>query len=107
MRNFTPQGPSGRQLPAQWARQAEENRLNFDAILRDRLENAWREPLRGSQGAITARDARLGHNDRSDSKQGGQEARMDGKMKMVGRQDEWEIWRDSVSGATVGKRTKQ
>ena len=101
MGKITPQGPSGRPLDPNWKLQAETNRREFDAILRERLENAWKAPLRGSSAHVTARSARLtGNNDRSDS------VRMDGTMVMVGRQDEWEIWKDSVSGATVWKRTK-
>jgi len=104
MGKITPHGPSGRPLDPNWKLQAETNRREFDAILRERLENAWKGPLRGSSNHITARSARLtGNHDRADSIS---TVRMDGKMVMVGRQDEWEIWRDSVSGATVWKRTK-
>ena len=100
---------AGRPLPADWQRQARAKALQAEAAYLDRLENAWKQPLRQSREGITARDARLcadSASHRGDSGDNGPEAtiRMDGKMQLLGREGDWEIWRDSVSGATVRRR---
>jgi len=114
MLNMAPRNPingttppiAGRPLPADWQRQAQAKALQAEADYLDKMENAWKQPLRQSREGITSRDARLANDSashRGDS--GPKEAiRMDGKMHLVGRQDDWEIWRDSVSGATVWRR---
>jgi hypothetical protein len=105
MANFSVNAHQGKQLPSNWKSQAPAMARAAEADYLARMENAWRSPLNGSREGITARDARL-HNDSSRADSGPQAVRMDGKMQLVSRQDDWEIWRDSVSGATVRKRTK-
>ena len=106
MANFSVHAHQGRQLPTNWKAQASATARAAEADYLRRMENAWRGPLNGSREGITARDARL-HNDSARADSGPQPTtRMDGAMQMVARQDGWEIWRDSVSGATVWRRAK-
>ena len=115
--NMAPKNPisittppiAGRPLPADWQRQAQGVAKQAEADYLSRMENAWKQPLRQSHEGITARDARLcadSASHRGDCGDSGpkEASRMDGKMHLVGRQDDWEIWRDSVSGATVWRR---
>lgn len=46
MANFQAQGPQGHKLPDDWKIQAERNRLEFDEIYKQRIENQWRQPPR-------------------------------------------------------------
>lgn len=103
MANFSVHPHQGKQLPPNWKAQAPATARAAEADYLARMEAAWRGPLNGSREGITARDARL-TNDSARADSGAQAVRMDGRMLLVGRQDEWEIWRDSVSGATVWKR---
>jgi hypothetical protein len=106
MANFSVNAHQGKPLPSNWRAQAPEKARAAEAEYLARVEAAWRGPLNGSREGITARDARL-TNDSCRGDSGPQATtRMDGTMQLVGRQDNWEIWRDSVSGATVWKRTK-
>ena len=103
MSNISVHNPQGKQLPSNWRAQAPATARAAEADYLARMEAAWRGPLNGSREGITARDARL-TNDSARADSGPKAVRMDGKMQLVGRQDDWEIWRDSVSGATVWKR---
>jgi len=107
MRSITVNPQAGRQLPTNWRANAPSRARAAEEDYRNRMENAWRSPLNGSREGITARAARLTHDSaaRADSSHHAS-VRMDGTMSLVGRQDAWEIWRDSVTGATVWKRTK-
>jgi hypothetical protein len=106
MRNISIHAAAGQQLPNNWKAQAPPRARAAEADYLDRIENAWRGPLNGSREGVTARSARL-TNDSARADSGPQPTvRMDGAMRLVGRQDDWEIWKDSVSGATVWKRTK-
>jgi hypothetical protein len=104
MSNISIHAHQGKPLPPDWKAQAPATARAAEADYLRRMENAWRSPLNGSREGTTARDARLA-NDSARADSGPQAVRMDGKMQLVGRQDSWEIWRDSVSGATVWKRT--
>lgn len=103
---------AGRPLPADWQRQAQAKAAQSEADYLSRLENAWRRPLmaRSALNAFLDEMQPQSHdprhtNDSARGDSGPKEAiRMDGKMHLVGRQDDWEIWRDSVSGATVWRR---
>lgn len=105
MANISVHTHQGKPLPSDWKAQAPVRARGAEADYLARMEASWRGPLNGSREGITARDARL-TNDSASRSDSGPEAnvRMDGRMQLVGRQDEWEIWKDSVSGATVWKR---
>lgn len=107
MANFSVHAHQGKQLPTNWKAQAPATARAAEAAYLARMENAWRGPLNGSREGITARDARL-TNDSAARVDGGPQAttRTDGAMRMVARQDDWEIWRDSVSGVTAWRRAK-
>ena len=107
MSNISIHSAQGKPLPSDWKAQAPAKARAAEAAYLDRLENAWRGPLNGSREGLTARAARLTNDAaaRADSGHHGA-VRMDGTMRLVGRQDSWEIWKDSVTGATVWKRTK-
>ena len=107
MANFSVHAHQGKQLPTNWRAQAPATARAAEADYIRRMENAWRGGLSGSREGITARDARL-TNDSASRVDGGPQAttRMDGAMQMVAVQGGWEIWRDSVSGATVWRRAK-
>jgi hypothetical protein len=106
MSNISVHNPQGKQLPSNWRAQAPATARAAEADYLARMETAWRGPLNGSREGITARDARL-TNDSARADSGPQTTvRMDGKMQLVGRQDDWEIWRDSTTGSTVWKRAK-
>ena len=107
MSNISIHNAQGKPLPDNWKAQAPARAKAAEADYLARMENAWRSPLNGSREGITARAARL-TNDSAARADSGHHAsvRMDGTMSLVGRQDAWEIWRDSVTGATVWKRTK-
>jgi hypothetical protein len=107
MPNISVHAHQGRQLPSDWKAQAPAKARAAEADYLARMEAAWRGPLKGSREGIAARDARLTTDAASRADSGPQATvRMDGKMQLVGRQDSWEIWRDSITGATVWKRTK-
>ena len=103
MSNISIHAHQGKPLPPDWKAKAPATAHAAEADYLARMENAWRTPFNGSREGITARDARL-TTDSARADSGPQVVRMDGKMQLVGRQDDWEIWRDSVSGATVWKR---
>ncbi len=105
MSNISIHAHQGQPLPSDWKAQAPATARAAEAAYLTRMENAWRGPLYGSREGITARDARLTNDSASRSDSGSQATvRMDGTMRLVGRQDDWEIWRDSTTGATVWKR---
>ena len=107
MKNITVNAQAGRQLPDDWKAQAPAKARAAEADYLARMENAWRGPLNGSREGLTARAARLTNDSAARVDSGPQPSvRMDGVMRLVGRQDSWEIWKDSVTGATVWKRTK-
>jgi hypothetical protein len=103
MSNISVHNPQGKQLPSNWRAQAPATARAAEADYLARMENAWRGPLNGSREGVTARDARL-TTDSARADSGPSTVRMDGRMQLVGRQDDWEIWRDSTTGATVWKR---
>jgi hypothetical protein len=107
MVNISVNAHQGRPLPLDWRSQAPAKAREAEADYLARMETEWRRPLNGSREGIIARDARL-TNDSASRADCGPEAtvRMDGRMQLVGHQEEWEIWKDSVSGATVWKKTK-
>lgn len=107
MANITVHAHQGRQLPSNWKAQAPVNARAAEADYLARMEAAWRGPLEGSREGITARNARLTNDSVSRSDSSPQSTvRMDGKMQLVAHQGDWEVWRDSVTGSTVWKRTK-
>jgi hypothetical protein len=107
MSNISIHSAQGKPLPSDWKAQAPAKAKAAEADYLARVENAWRGPLNGSREGITARAARLTNDSAARADSGPQSTvRMDGTMRLVGRQDAWEIWRDSVTGATVWKRTK-
>jgi hypothetical protein len=105
MANFSVNAHQGKQLPSNWKAQAPATARAAEADYLQRIENAWRSSSGGSREGITARDARLTNDSASRVDSGSQSTvRMDGKMLLVGRQDDWEIWRDSTTGGTVWRR---
>jgi hypothetical protein len=109
MANISVHAHQGRKLPTDWKAQAPVKARAAEANYLARMEAAWRGPLKGSREGVTARDVRLTQDSaphRADSGPNGS-VRLDGEMKMVGRQDDgWELWRDSATGATVWRRLK-
>lgn len=105
MSNISVHAHQGKPLPPDWKAQAPATARAAEADYLARMENAWRTPLNGSREGITARSARLVNDSASRADSGPQSTvRMDGTMRLVGRQDDWEIWRDSTTGSTVWRR---
>ena len=107
MANISVHAHQGRQLPSNWKAEAPSNARAAEADYLARMEAAWRGPLSGSREGITARDARLTNDSTSRADSGPQSSvRLDGAMKLVAHKGEWEIWRDSTTGATIWRRLK-
>ena len=90
MMNINVDPIGGRQLPRDWQAQAANNRISFDAQLREKLENQWRKPLT-SIGNSSMQAARLGRKD----------SRLDA-LRLVVDDDEQEIW--NAPGVRVIRR---
>lgn len=77
--NISVQPQAGRQMPADWARNAPQRKAQAEADYLHRLENAWRNT--GSSNPLT--DARLTRD-----------SRVDGLLKIEDNETE-EIWASS------------
>ena len=75
-RHISVQPQAGRQLPADWARNAPQRKAQAESDYLHRLENAWRNT--GSSNPLT--DARLTHD-----------SRVDGLLK-IEDDEEREVW---------------
>jgi hypothetical protein len=102
---------AGRPLPADWQRQAQAKAAQSEAAYLSRLENAWRRPLmaRSALNAFLDEMQPQSHdprhtNDSARGDSGPNGVRLDGQMLLVGKEGEFEVWRDSVSGATVRRK---
>ena len=66
MSNITVHTSQGVPLPPNWQADAEANRRNFDAVLKERLANAWKRPLTSNADNFDIQQARL-RSDRNDA----------------------------------------
>lgn len=99
---------AGRQLPADfYSRPLSRNSMG--GIQVDKRDFETMVPQwTGKQTQSIIKDARLQRptNDRVDS-QSGPRLRMDGELKLISRDDQWEIWQDQFSGAKIHKRVSK
>jgi nitrogen fixation protein FixH len=97
----------GRQLPADfYQRPLRRNSMGAIQIDNRNLEELWRAPQWGSKPVDSPiKNAQLKRpmNDRSDS-QSGPQWRMDGALKLIHEDGQWQVWQDELTGARVHKR---